>query len=171
MYKKLNYLASQLTPDYSPSGYMRGPLVKLTVGGYLYEQPGFIQDLSYDLITEAPWEIGINTEGGVDDTVKQLSQMVRVPSFTFIPIHTFIPSKQGLGFNGLGFNDSQDIQRYIALENKGGTNYNRAASINLPPKNLSPINVIPPNPGIVNRTSNLPPLPDYTLPIQRTDFL
>jgi hypothetical protein len=32
MYKKLNYLASQLTPDYSPSGYMRGPLVKLTVG-------------------------------------------------------------------------------------------------------------------------------------------
>jgi hypothetical protein len=127
MYKKLNYLASQLTPDYSPSGYMRGPLVKLTVGGYLYEQPGFIQDLSYDLITDAPWEIAINTEGGVDDTVKQLSQMVKVTSFTFIPIHNFVPSKQGLGFSIDGVNTTQGPQRYIALENAQGNNYNEGS--------------------------------------------
>jgi hypothetical protein len=127
MYKKLNYLASQLTPDYSPSGYMRGPLVKLTVGGYLYEQPGFIQDLSYDLITDAPWEIGINTEGGVDNTVKQLSQMVKVTSFTFIPIHNFVPSKQGLGFSINGVNTTQGPQRYIALENAQGNNYNEGS--------------------------------------------
>jgi hypothetical protein len=127
MYKKLNYLASQLTPDYSPSGYMRGPLVKLTVGGYLYEQPGFIQDLSYDLITDAPWEIAINTEGGVDDTVKQLSQMVKVTSFTFIPIHNFVPSKQGLGFSIDGVNTTQGPQRYIALENSQGNNYNEGS--------------------------------------------
>ena len=139
MYKKLNYLASQLTPDYSPSGYMRGPLVKLTVGGYLYEQPGFIQDLSYDLITDAPWEIGINTEGGVDDTVKQLSQMVKVTSFTFIPIHNFVPSKQGLGTldpNGITENVNTEAnlidsntygpQRYIALkDSSGNVSYNR----------------------------------------------
>ena len=158
MYKKLNYLASQLTPDYSPSGYMRGPLVKLTVGGYLYEQPGFIQDLSYDLITEAPWEIGINTEGGVDDTVKQLSQMVRVPSFTFIPIHTFIPSKQGLGFNAFGFNDTQDSQRYIALKNDFNSNYDDLPLTlqNIPPQSLNPISVTPPNPGIVNRRPTIP---------------
>jgi hypothetical protein len=138
MYKKLNYLASQLTPDYSPSGYMRGPLVKLTVGGYLYEQPGFIQDLSYDLITDAPWEIGINEAGGVDNTVKQLSQMVKVTGFTFIPIHTFVPSKQGLGTidsNGVVTNVNSQAtlvdtttygpQRYIALNNAGGvSNYN-----------------------------------------------
>jgi len=136
MYKKLNYLASQLTPDYSPSGYMRGPLVKLTVGGYLYEQPGFIQDLSYDLITDAPWEIGINTEGGVDDTVKQLSQMVKVTSFTFIPIHNFVPSKQGLGTlnpNGITENVNTEAnlidnntygpQRYIALKDSSTTNW------------------------------------------------
>ena len=127
MYKKLNYLASQLTPDYSPSGYMRGPLVKLTIGGYLYEQPGFIQDLSYDLITDAPWEIGINTEGGIDNTVKQLSQMVKVTSFTFIPIHTFVPSKQGLGFGIDGVNTTQGSQRYIALENAQGNNYNEGS--------------------------------------------
>lgn len=123
MYKKLNYLASQLTPDYSPSGYMRGPLVKLTIGGYLYEQPGFIQDLSYDLITDAPYEIAINTEGEIDSTVKQLSQMVKVTSFTFIPIHNFIPSKQGLGFDLGGINTDQGPQRYIALRDAQGSNY------------------------------------------------
>jgi len=123
MYKKLNYLASQLTPDYSPSGYMRGPLVKLTVGGYLYEQPGFIQDLSYDLITDAPWEIAINETGEVDPTVKQLSQMVKVTSFTFIPIHNFVPSKQGLGFGLDGVNTDQGSQRYIALRDAQGSNY------------------------------------------------
>jgi hypothetical protein len=136
MYRKLNYLASNLTPDYSPKGYMRGPLVKLTVGGYLYEQPGFIQDLSYDLITDAPWEIAINETGGTDSTVKQLSQMVKVTSFTFIPIHTFVPGKQGLGAinpNGVLENvntqasliDSNTYgdQRYIALDNGSTTNW------------------------------------------------
>jgi hypothetical protein len=171
MYKKLNYLASNLTPDYSPNGYMRGPLVQLTVGGYLYEQPGFITDLSYDMITDAPWEIGIDDAGNVDTTVKQLSQMVKVTSFTFIPIHTFAPQKQGLGFSINGLNDTQDVQRYIALEDANNTNYSRAASTNLPPRSLNPINVTPPQPGTVRRTQALPPLPDYTLPVQRTDFL
>ena len=154
MYKKLNYLASQLTPDYSPSGYMRGPLVKLTVGGYLYEQPGFIQDLSYEMITDAPWEIAINETGGVDPTVKQLSQMVRVTGFTFIPIHTFVPSKQGLGFDNLGFNDTQGDQRYIALSDSSTTNYtnsNPLPNTNLPPKNLSTINTTLPKPPSINR--------------------
>ena len=154
MYKKLNYLASQLTPDYSPKGYMRGPLVKLTVGGYLYEQPGFIQDLSYEMITDAPWEIGINEEGNIDPTVKQLSQMVRVTGFTFIPIHTFVPSKQGLGFDSLGFNDTQGDQRYIALSDASTTNYvnaNPSPTTDLPPRNLSTINVTPPNLPNINR--------------------
>ena len=136
MYKKLNYLASQLTPDYSPKGYMRGPLVKLTVGGYLYEQPGFIQDLSYDLITDAPWEIAINESGGNDIFVKQLSQMVKVTGFTFIPIHNFVPSKQGLGTldpNGITENVNTEAnlidsntygpQRYIALSNGSTANW------------------------------------------------
>jgi hypothetical protein len=141
MYKKLNYLASQLTPDYSPTGYMRGPLVKLTLGGYLYEQPGFIQDLTYDMITDAPWEIAINEEGGNDPTVKQLSHMIKVTGLTFIPIHTFVPSKQGLGSI-----DAQGVtrlvnseatlidsnvygdQRYIALENASNNNYDREIS-------------------------------------------
>ena len=155
MYKKLNYLASNLTPDYSPNGYMRGPLVQLTIGGYLYEQPGFITDLNYDMITDAPWEIGINDAGNTDTTVKQLSHMVKVTGFTFIPIHTFTPQKQGLGFDINGINDTQDVQRYVALEDANNTNYNRASTTNLPPKTLSPINVTPPQPGTVRRTDFL----------------
>jgi hypothetical protein len=97
MYKKLNYLASNLAPDYSPYGYMRGPLVQLTMGGYLYEQPGFITALTYDVPNDTTWEIGINDQGDFDNSVKELPHRITVSSFQFTPIHNFIPSKQGLG--------------------------------------------------------------------------
>lgn len=100
MYKKLNYLASNLAPDYSGVGYMRGPLVTLTVGGYIYEQPGFITGLSFEMSEESPWEIGINDEGNSDSTVKELTHIIKVSGFNFTPIHNFAPRKadyQNLG--------------------------------------------------------------------------
>jgi len=127
MYKKLNFLASNLAPDYSGNGYMKGCFITLTVGGYLYEQPGFITNLSYDMITEMPWEIGINdTNGNQDPSVKQLSHMVKINSFDFTPIHNFIPSKMDLG---PGTNNQDPLigdQQYIALANpnNGRTNWN-----------------------------------------------
>ena len=129
MYKKLNYLASTLAPDYSPQGYMRGNIAQLTVGGYVYEQPGIITGLTYDIQEDSPWEIGINTAGGVDETVKQLPHIIRVSSFNFIPIQDFIPSKQYLTFtNNQGTQDTNDdygfanrngygAQRFISLAN------------------------------------------------------
>ena len=60
MYRKLNYLASTMAPDYNTAGFMRGNLVRLTLGGYLYEQPGFISQLTYEAPQESPWEIAIN---------------------------------------------------------------------------------------------------------------
>jgi len=139
MYKKLNYLASNLTPDYSPFGYMRGPLVQLTMGGYLYEQVGFITALTYDIPQDTTWEIGINDTAGEplsntttgldtlqrlsDSSVKELPHRINVSSFQFTPIHDFRPGKQGLGFNGkdvgsgdTGFVTKYGPQRYIALE-------------------------------------------------------
>jgi hypothetical protein len=129
MYKKLNYLASTLAPDYSPQGYMRGNIAQLTVGGYVYEQPGIITGLTYDIQEDSPWEIGINTAGGIDETVKQLPHIIRVSSFNFIPIQDFIPSKQYLTFtNNQGTQDTNDdygfanengygAQRFISLAN------------------------------------------------------
>jgi len=88
MYKKLNLLASSLAGDYSlTSGYMRGILSQLTVGGYLYEQPGIITQLSYDIPQESPWEIGIDDKGATDNSVRELPHIIKVNGFSFIPIY------------------------------------------------------------------------------------
>ena len=134
MYKKLNYLASTLAPDYSPQGYMRGNIAQLTVGGYVYEQPGIITGLTYDIQDDSPWEIGINTAGGVDETVRQLPHIIRVSSFNFIPIQKFLPKKQNFTFdtnpnddifsnNQTGFAKGYGNQPFISLENKDGNLY------------------------------------------------
>jgi len=116
MYKKLNYLASTLAPDYSSAGFMRGNLVRLTVGGYLYEQPGFITSLTYDVPQECTWEIAINELGGSDSSVKELPHMIRVSGFSFTPIHTFLPQKPNVANN--------PTSKFIALSNGVNTNYN-----------------------------------------------
>ena len=49
-------------------------LIQLTMGGWCYELPGFITAMTLDVPQESPWEIGINTEGLSDSTVKELPQ-------------------------------------------------------------------------------------------------
>jgi hypothetical protein len=119
MYKKLNYLASSLTPEYSPNGYMRGNMVQLTIGGYLYEQPGIITSLTYDIQEDTTWEIGINDVGNFDSSVKELPHILRVTGFNFIPIHRFRPELQ---------NNLNDYKHYIALANGGGADNNNYKS-------------------------------------------
>jgi hypothetical protein len=129
MYKKLNYLASSLAPDYSAGGYMRGNLATLTVGGYLYEQPGIITSINYSVPTESPWEIGINDAGGIDTTVKELPHIIRVTGFQFIPIHRFVPRLQqnkygdGISENNTGEIIKPDVtygkEKYISLSKEG----------------------------------------------------
>ena len=92
MYKKLSYLASICAPDYSSKGYMRGNIVKLTIGGYFFQQPGIITGFSYEMNEDnATWEIGIDSVGDDDDTTSQLPHLIKVKGFQFIPIHTFVP--------------------------------------------------------------------------------
>jgi len=130
MYKKLNFLASTLAPDYSPNGYMRGNLVQLTIGGYLYEQPGFITGLTYEMGEDSPWEIGIGTTNRSDDgTVKELTQIIRVTGFNFTPIQNFIPRLQdnSFGTDATGFAETYGPERFIALTNGSNdtnSNYN-----------------------------------------------
>ena len=117
MYKKLNYLASTLSPDYTESGFMRGNIVRLTMGGYLHEQPGFITSLTYEIPQESTWEIAINaTNGEPDSSVKELPHMIRVTGLQFTPIHTFLPRKPSDANN--------PKERYIALsDNNSSGNY------------------------------------------------
>ena len=119
MYKKLNYLASTLSPDYTQAGFMRGNLLRLTVGGYLYEQPGFITSLQYGVPQESTWEIAISNEGFIDGvgdkSVKELPHMIRC-TMTYTPIHKFLPEKPDNANNPTG-------SQYIALDNGIYSNY------------------------------------------------
>jgi hypothetical protein len=122
MYQKLNYLQSTLTPNFSTQGFMRGNIHQLTIGGYFYEQPGIITSLGYSLPEDSTWEIGINTEGNTDPSVKELPHRIEV-TVNFKPIHTFLPSTIGSPFipssNILSKGDIK--QRYIALSNGDST--------------------------------------------------
>lgn len=101
MYQKLNYLASVCAPDYSSDGYMRGNLIKLTVGGYLYEQVGILKGITYTVPQESPWEISIDDNGEQDLTLQELPMMIKVSGFQFIPIQDFVPQVQKNDFDGL----------------------------------------------------------------------
>ena len=97
-YLKLGYLASSLTPNYNPQGgYMRGPLIKLTIGDYIKDQWGFIETLTYKVNgSDSTWEINIDDEGNkiaaLDPAwVGELPHHIEVSSFTFIPIQNFVP--------------------------------------------------------------------------------
>jgi hypothetical protein len=139
MYRKLNFLASNLAPDYSEFGYMRGPLVTLTVGGYFYNQPGFITGLTYEMSEETPWEIGIGDDGEFDSSVKELTHIIKVSSFAFTPIHTFPVRKQVNNYGGIGGKVTEENgygkERYIAL--KAGSNdlYGKPYSSPIPDAN------------------------------------
>ena len=109
MYQKLNYLASVCAPDYSDYGYMRGNLITLTVGGWLYEQVGFIEGITYTVPQESPWEIAIPdgtgtnlTEEGIstDPSVKEMPMIIKVSGFKFTPIQSFLPQIQQNNFDG-----------------------------------------------------------------------
>ena len=124
-YKKLNYLASNLAPYYSDAGYMSGPLVKLTMGGWCYDQPGFITSMTLDVPQESPWEITIDDNGNFDKSVKELPHIVKVSGFSFTPIHTFRPEKQELTFDkNNGKLKSYGEQRYLSLRSQYSNNYN-----------------------------------------------
>jgi hypothetical protein len=188
MYQKLNFLASSLTPDYSANGYMRGNLAVLTVGGYLFEQPGIINSINYSVPTESPWEIGINDQKGSafdsDHTVKELPHIIKVTGFSFTPIHEFVPGLQANKYRGTYTNKNGrpldniisefGYERFIALSrdttpNATTTNYNPPNNYTSRPGGAStstpistparnPFNVNAPVQGIIINQSPQPPI-------------
>jgi hypothetical protein len=92
MYKKLSYLASNTAPVYK-DGFMQGPLVTLTVGGYINEMPGYIDGLTLEMGEDSTWEIGIDDIGKRDLTVAQLTHIIKVSGFSFTPIPTYLPQR------------------------------------------------------------------------------
>jgi hypothetical protein len=93
LYRKLTSLASQIYPDYSETGIMRAPLVKLTVGDYVYRQPGFLQNVTIAFQNDYPWEIALDKTGD-DSDMYELPQILNV-NCTFKVIHNFLPQRAG----------------------------------------------------------------------------
>jgi hypothetical protein len=95
IYKKMIYLASSTAPTYGGKGqFMRGTIVKLTLGDYVYELPGIMNSVTYNWNTEYPWEIAMTEPEGSgrgDKTMQELP-MVMDCNIDFTPIHTFTPT-------------------------------------------------------------------------------
>lgn len=128
MYQKLNYLMSNLMPDYD-DGLMRGPLVKMTVGNWLYNQEGILNSLSYTIPNESPWEIAINDVDGIGKPLV-LPHVVEV-QMTFTPIgvknrgDNYAPQK-ALGYSNIAQTPDSYETQYITgsyfSNGKGVTN-------------------------------------------------
>ena len=141
MYQKLNYLASVCAPDYSDSGYMRGNLITLTVGGWCYELPGYMSGISLDVPQEAPWELALPDGAGLDTTgankktdpsVKEMPMMIKVTGFKFTPIHRFVPTIQKNEYDEkTNLIKSYGDQKYLQLKASSGDNYNDNTNKNI----------------------------------------
>jgi hypothetical protein len=122
MFTKLNFLASSLAPDYNAAGFMRGNMVRMTVGGYLHEVPGVLSSLSYTIPDDTTWEIGIDTKGETDPSVKELPHRIDV-TLAFTPIQDFLPSRQTLTYEN-GVLTAVGEQHFISLTNNTGNTDN-----------------------------------------------
>ena len=93
MYEKLNYLTSQVYPDYSPTtSAMRAPIVKLTIGDYLYRTPGVLESINITIEDNASWEIVSLEKEQSDSAVAQLPHYLNV-SVSFKPIMDILPRR------------------------------------------------------------------------------
>ncbi len=156
MYHKLNYLQSAMAPNYTPGGYFFGNLVKMKVGGYLYEVPGVITSLNYTIPQESPWEIAISdkdniTEEGIptftDTTTQVMPHIIRV-SMQFKPIHKFVPRLQKNRYGIVnqskgtgGVVEKFGKEHFISLGRGEGvsyTGYNKVSGINPTSGELTP---------------------------------
>lgn len=94
IYQKLNYLMSAFAPDYNSANKMRGNIGYLTVGDYIYRQPGIFTDIKLSGMLETHWEISLNKpEGVADDTAQyEVPKHIKV-NLSFKPIHNFLPRR------------------------------------------------------------------------------
>jgi len=107
LYNKLNTLLGQVYPDYSPSqGIMRAPVVRVTIGDYLYRVPGFIESINLTVDNNTPWEVNLNDDQS--GQIAQLPQVVDV-AVTFRPILDVLPKRPNtISSNTTTVNASQE---------------------------------------------------------------
>ena len=93
LYQKMMYLASATAPTYAvDKQFMQGTIIKVTVGDYIYELPGVLNNISFTWQTDYPWEIAMaEPENENSDQAMQELPMVLDCKLDFTPIHPFTP--------------------------------------------------------------------------------
>jgi hypothetical protein len=96
LYTKLDYLMSLNTPDYK-NNQMRGNYIYLTIGDYIYRQPGIMNSMTVSDHFALPWEIALN-EPEPDSDKNNNAKHYEVPKYLkiqigFKPIHNFLPRR------------------------------------------------------------------------------
>ncbi len=89
LYTKLNYLVSNVAPEYGLAtlgGRMRTPYIKLTVGDWCNRVPGILNSIALSWQKDYPWQIENS------DNILMLPHVLDV-SVQFTPIHNFLPEK------------------------------------------------------------------------------
>lgn len=99
IYTKLNYLMSAMAPDYNRYNQMRGTYAYLTIGDYIYQQPGVFTQMQISGLLDAPWEITLaepevrNNPSKVADKYQHEVPKYMKVTMAFNPIHNFLPKK------------------------------------------------------------------------------
>lgn len=94
LYNKVNSLISQVYPDYSAKqGIMRAPLVRVTIGDYLYRVPGFLESVNVTVDNNYPWEV--NLEKSEIGDIAQLPQVMDI-AVSFKPILDILPRRSAI---------------------------------------------------------------------------
>jgi hypothetical protein len=101
MYQKLNYLMSNLMPDYKNNLLMRGPMMRMTIGNWLDGQDGILNSLSYTVPQDSPWEISLGEDVTTGAKTLNLPHIIEV-NMTFTPI-----GSQTMGKNKVSSKSSQ----------------------------------------------------------------
>jgi len=155
LYQKIVSLASATAPTYGGEGYMRGTFVKLTVGDYVNNMPGFITSVNYNWQQDYQWEIAMDSPEAQNesddraDITQQELPMVLDCQVNFTPIHTFTP-KTGLyhyittdtAFSPqrtLFFSKEEDGSAGTAIPERSGVTYEKSNTIATKPITPLPV--------------------------------
>jgi hypothetical protein len=71
---------------------MRGSFMLLTIGNWLYRQPGILNSIILTVDDNTPWEIAMSEPEGEENDMNELPHVINA-SVSFTPIHSFIPRK------------------------------------------------------------------------------
>jgi hypothetical protein len=132
LYTKLNHLISQVYPDYSSKlSIMRAPIVRLTIGDYIYRLAGMLENVSVTIDDNSSWEILSN------DNLKQLPHVINVQC-NFKPIQDFLPRRENNENTLIPFIGKQSDDDFLRLETPSRT---FPVPTTLPPLNRDNLNL------------------------------